>query len=169
MLEIKDLPKEEMLIRTYVETFPQNVKEQLEKSLRKVERGSGERVGNGHYHSDKQSITLGFTPNVWYFLELLGHEMGHACNVENYYVTILPDCKDPHILCDHFSRYLLYGDGELHDFFSEKMGKRDHKILSELHEKIKEYAINEKEENRNHEKIPNSIELFNEDQRFLRV
>jgi len=127
-IKIKDSDKKRYnLIEYYLKSFPKEILSEL-KSLKLIKVTDNERFGHAQYHNSGY-ITISSSYNIWYFIELLGHEISHAL-----------DFDEPHMNCDYFSKWMLYGNGPLKKELDKKYGARSKIKLFFLHRKIKQYV-----------------------------
>ena len=146
-VEIKGFPKHIVdVIKTYFNTMPKTLINELRQNLKEIENSYYEKWGSGHYHKSEKRITISKGYNIIYFLELLGHEIGHALNVEEKFRNSIPNIRDPHVLCDYFSEWMLYGKGPLKKALDNTYGSRKKEDLKILKEKASEVDKIEREE-----------------------
>lgn len=119
----------------FLNSLPKKLKLKIGENVKSIKHGN-ERFGDGHYIESLKEIRVGPAPSSTYFLEILGHEIGHAVHVEEEFGYLVP-FFDKHSLCDYFSSYLLYGKGKYAEEFEKVYGKRDPKIVEKLQQEIK--------------------------------
>jgi len=161
-----------------IEILPKKIKKIVYRNLDSVKFKSSMRLNDGYYDPKNKEIRFGHCSNTRYFAELIGHELGHAANIEKY-SSKLPRLKKlkglertngEHELADDFANYIIYGKGSELSKYMEKKGMRvkqeDREVVGNMIDMRQ--VIEERNYEEAIEKYPNMAKTIDPKKRFLK-